>query len=147
MEGSRLGRVAAVPAIEESNDSANCSRRPRAAFPVVTQNPFPIRFLYLSTVIANDFYHNHTCLSLNSDRARNSQHNPELCASHRAMSLGGITPLWSLVCAGIRSCRRLSASKYLPQCTPAYIRASRIGSCRVPGCGNHPSDQRRKSTA
>ena len=147
MEGSRLGRVATVPTIEESNDPANCSGCPRAAFPVVTENPFPIRVFFLSTVITNDFYHNHT-LGLNSDRrARNSQRNPELCRSQDAMSLVRITPLRSVVCAGIHSCRQLSASKYLPQCTPACIWVSRIESCHVPARGNHPSDQRRKLTA
>jgi len=64
VDGLRSHGVAIIPAVQEANDSTSCASESRAAFPVVSHNPFLVCFLYCSTVIANDFYHNHTSKNL-----------------------------------------------------------------------------------
>src|SRR5436189_4112653 len=52
--------MAIIPAVQEAYDSTSFASELRAALPVVSHNPFLVCFFDCSTVIANDFYHNHT---------------------------------------------------------------------------------------
>ena len=61
MDGLRRHRVAIVPAIQEPYESPICAGERGAALPVISQDPFLLRFLHSTTVIANDLYHNDTC--------------------------------------------------------------------------------------
>jgi len=60
VHGLRRHGVAIIPAIQEAYDSTSCASELRAAFPVVSHNPFLVCLLYCPTVIANDLYHNYT---------------------------------------------------------------------------------------
>jgi hypothetical protein len=57
VDGARSHGVVIIPAVQEAYNSTICASESRAALPVVSRNPFPVCFLYCSTVIANDLYH------------------------------------------------------------------------------------------
>jgi hypothetical protein len=86
--------VVIIPAVQEAYNSTICASESRAALPVVSRNPFPVCFLYCSTVIANDLYHNHTL--------KNSKFN-EVSSDLTLFSSDGDFLFRSFGCQGIRS--------------------------------------------